>query len=101
MKYIDPGVGKADDLHPVARTAAPRHYNSMFQRTNTFSLPVREDRQFLFNRNKKHEIYENIIYCAACADNRPRSNDGRRHGFNRSIYVFCCNVRQGRVQILD
>ena len=24
MKYIDPGVGKADDLHPVARTAAPQ-----------------------------------------------------------------------------
>ncbi len=55
------GAGKADDLHPVSRTAAPRLY-SMFQRTDIFGLPIRENRQVFFRKNKKHTRYGKEIH---------------------------------------
>ena len=60
------GAGKADDLHPVARTAAPRHCTSMFQRTNTSGLPIRENQQ-AFLRKTKHTRYMKKLSIALLA----------------------------------
>lgn len=64
--HCNPGAGKADDLHPVSRTAAPRLY-SKFQRTNTFGLSIRENRQVFFKENKKNTRYMKKLSIALLA----------------------------------
>lgn len=95
------GAGKADDLHPVARTAAPRHCTSMFQRANTSGVPIRENRQAFSPETKNTRYMKKLSIALLALTTVQAAMTGEGTALIVAFVLFCRECGEDVLRIWD